>query len=57
MYTAENSNGKTGIAKKTIITTGQSSANLTEITSGLDALDIIVIEGINTLTDGTKLNF
>ena len=57
VYTVENSNGKTGIAKKTIITTGQSSANLTEITSGLDALDIIVIEGINTLTDGTKLNF
>ena len=57
VYTAENSNGKTGIAKKTIITTGQSSANLTEITSGLNALDVLVIEGINTLTDGTKLNY
>ena len=57
VYIAEKSNGKTGIAKKTIITTGQSSGNSTEITSGLEALDVLVTEGINTLTDGTKLNF
>ncbi len=57
VYTAENSNGKTGIAKKVVITTGQSSGNLTEILSGLDALDIIVTEGLNTITEGTKLNF
>jgi membrane fusion protein, multidrug efflux system len=57
VYTAENSNGKTGTAKKVIITTGQSSGNVTEIISGLDALDIIVTEGLNTLQEGTKLNF
>ena len=57
VYIAEKSNGKTGIAKKTIITTGQSSGNSTEIISGLEALDVLVTEGINTLTDGTKLNF
>ncbi len=57
VYTAENSNGKTGTAKKVVITTGQSSGNVTEILSGLDALDIIVTEGLNTITDGTKLNF
>ncbi len=57
VYTAENRNGKTATAKKVIITTGQSSGNLTEILSGLDALDIIVTEGLNTLQEGTKLNF
>ena len=57
VYIAENSNGKTGTAKKVIITTGQSSGNFTEILSGLDALDVIVTEGLNTLQEGTKLNF
>jgi membrane fusion protein, multidrug efflux system len=57
VYTAENSNGKTGTAKKVIITTGQSSGNVTEILSGLDAKDIIVTEGLNTIAEGTKLNF
>ena len=57
VYIAEKSNGKTGIAKKTIISTGQSSGNSTEIVSGLSALDVLVVEGINTLTDGTKLNY
>jgi membrane fusion protein, multidrug efflux system len=57
VYTAENSNGKTGTAKKVIIKTGQSSGNVTEILSGLDANDIIVTEGLNTLQEGTKLNF
>jgi membrane fusion protein, multidrug efflux system len=57
VYTAENSNGKTGIAKKVVIKTGQSSGNVTEILSGLDAKDIIVTEGLNTLQEGTKLNF
>jgi membrane fusion protein, multidrug efflux system len=57
VYTAENSNGKTGTAKKVIIKTGQSSGNVTEILSGLDANDIIVTEGLNTIAEGTKLNF
>jgi membrane fusion protein, multidrug efflux system len=57
VYTAENSNGKTGTAKKVVIKTGQSSGNVTEILSGLDVLDIIVTEGLNTLQEGTKLNY
>ena len=57
VYTAENSNGKTGTAKKVIITTGQSSGNVTEVLTGLEALDVIVTEGLNTLQEGTKLNF
>ncbi|PWA08079.1 efflux RND transporter periplasmic adaptor subunit [Flavobacterium laiguense] len=57
VYTVTNSNGKTGIAKKVIITTGQSSDNVTEVLSGLEANAIIVTEGMNTISDGMKLNF
>jgi RND family efflux transporter MFP subunit len=57
VYTVDAINGKTGIAKKVVVTTGQSSGNVTEIISGLDALDIIVTEGLSTIADGTKLNF
>jgi membrane fusion protein, multidrug efflux system len=57
VYTAENSNGKTGTAKKVVIKTGQSSGSVTEITSGLNKKDIIVTEGLNTITEGTKINF
>ncbi|MDR6845316.1 efflux RND transporter periplasmic adaptor subunit [Flavobacterium granuli] len=57
VYTVDNSTGKTGIAKKVIVKTGQSSDNVTEILSGLDADAIIVTEGMNTISDGMKLNF
>ncbi|MBF4473263.1 efflux RND transporter periplasmic adaptor subunit [Flavobacterium sp. HJJ] len=57
VYTVANSNGKTGIAKKAIVKTGQSSDNVTEILSGLNADAIIVTEGMNTISDGMKLNF
>lgn len=57
VYVAENSNGKTGTAKKVVIKTGQSSENATEILSGLDSKQTIVVEGFNTIAEGTKLNF
>lgn len=57
VYTVINSTGKSGIAKKVIIKTGQSSDNVTEILSGLDSDAIIVTEGMNTISDGMKLNF
>jgi membrane fusion protein (multidrug efflux system) len=57
VYTVANSNGKTGIAKKVIVKKGQSSDNVTEILSGLDTDAIIVTEGMNTISDGMKLNF
>jgi membrane fusion protein, multidrug efflux system len=57
VYTVSNSNGKTGVAKKSIVKVGQSSDNVTEITSGLSANDIIVTEGMNAISDGMKLNF
>jgi membrane fusion protein, multidrug efflux system len=57
VYIVNNSNGKTGIAKKAIVKLGQSSDNVTEILSGLSANDIIVTEGANAVSEGMKLNF
>ncbi len=57
VFVATNSNGKTAIAKKAMVKTGKSSDNVTEILSGLSANDIIVIEGVNTISEGMKLNF
>jgi membrane fusion protein, multidrug efflux system len=57
VYIVNNSNGKTGIAKKAIVKLGQSSDNVTEILSGLSVNDIIVTEGANAVSEGMKLNF
>ena len=57
VYVVEESNGKTGKAKKVIVSVGKSSDNVTEIVSGLSANDIIVTEGVNTISEGMKLNF
>nr|WP_294777072.1 efflux RND transporter periplasmic adaptor subunit [uncultured Flavobacterium sp.] len=57
IYVVEDSNGKTGKAKKVIVTVGKSSDNVTEILSGLSANDIIVTEGVNNISEGMKLNF
>ena len=57
VFTAINSNGKTATAKKTRVTIGKSSDNVTEILNGLTANDTIVTEGVNTISEGMKLNF
>ena len=57
VYIVTNSNGKTGTAKKVIVTLGQSSDNVTEILSGLAANDVLVTEGVNAISEGMKLNF
>jgi membrane fusion protein (multidrug efflux system) len=57
VYTAINLSGKTGTAKKVVVKLGQSSDNVTEILSGLSDNDVIVTEGMNTISDGMKLNF
>ena len=57
VYIADKVNGKTAVAKKVVVTIGQASENVTEILSGLNAADVIVTEGLNTLEEGTKLNF
>lgn len=57
VYTVSNSDGKIGTAKKVLVKVGQSSDNVTEILSGLSSNDIIVTEGVNTISEGMKLNF
>lgn len=57
VYTIEGSNAKTGSAKKVVVTIGKSSDNVTEILSGLSTNDRIVSEGVNTISEGMKLNF
>ncbi len=57
VFTVSNSNGKTGTAKKVLVKVGKSSGNVTEIVSGLNADDVIVTEGVNTISEGMKLNF
>jgi RND family efflux transporter MFP subunit len=57
IFTVTGSNGKTGTAKKVIVTVGKSSDNVTEILSGLSSEDIIVTEGVNNISEGMKLNF
>lgn len=57
VFVVEGSNGKTGKAKKVVVKTGQSSDNVTEILSGLSANDVIVTDGVNTISEGMKLNF
>jgi hypothetical protein len=39
------------------VKTGQSSDNLTEILEGVSADDVIVTDGVNTISEGMKLNF
>jgi RND family efflux transporter MFP subunit len=57
VFVAINSNGKTATAKKVLVSVGKSSDNVTEILNGLSANDILVTEGVNTISEGMKLNF
>ncbi len=57
VFVVANANGKTGTAKKVLVEVGKSSDNVTEITSGLTVSDVIVTEGVNTISEGMKLNF
>ena len=57
VYVVENATDKSGVAKKTPITTGKTSNNLTEVTSGLVGGETVVSEGANAVSDGMKVNF
>jgi membrane fusion protein (multidrug efflux system) len=57
VYKVEESNGKTGKAKKVVVKIGKSSDNVTEILSGLSVNDVIVTDGVNSISEGMKLNF
>lgn len=57
VFVATDIKGNTGIAKKTIVKTGLTTDNTTEVISGLNTNDVIVSEGVNTISEGMKLNF
>jgi RND family efflux transporter MFP subunit len=57
VFVVANVKGSTGMAKKVIVTLGQSSNNVTEIVAGLNGNEIIVTEGMNAISEGMKLNF
>ena len=57
VFTATAIKGNTAIAKKTLVVLGKSGNNVTEILSGLQANDQIVTDGVNSISDGMKLNF
>ncbi len=57
VFVATDIKGNTAIAKQVIVTIGKSSNNVTEIKNGLSVDDVIVTEGVNTISEGMKLNF
>jgi membrane fusion protein, multidrug efflux system len=57
VFVAENATQKSGMAKKVFVETGKTSNNFTEIVSGLSSGNVIVTDGINTISEGMKLNF
>ena len=57
VFEATSIKDKTGIAKKVIVKVGKTSENFTEILGGLDPKTVVVSDGVNTVSDGMKLNF
>lgn len=57
VYVADKIVGNTATSKKVMVETGKSSDNVTEILSGLKSNDRIVTEGVNSISEGMKLNF
>lgn len=57
VFEATSIKDKTAVAKKVIVKVGKTSENFTEIISGLEPKTIVVSDGVNTVSDGMKLNF
>ncbi|MSP84445.1 MAG: efflux RND transporter periplasmic adaptor subunit [Flavobacteriaceae bacterium] len=57
VFEATSIKDKTGIAKKVIVKVGKTSENFTEILSGLEPKKVVVSDGVNTVSEGMKLNF
>jgi RND family efflux transporter MFP subunit len=57
VFEATSIKDKTGIAKKVIVKAGKTSENFTEILGGLEPKTVVVSDGVNTVSEGMKLNF
>lgn len=55
VFVAVNVNGQNAVAKKVYVNEGEKSENSVEITTGLKAGDIIILDGSKNLTDGQKI--
>jgi len=57
VFEATSIKDKMGIAKKVIVKVGKTSENFTEILGGLEPKTVVVSDGVNTVSEGMKLNF
>jgi RND family efflux transporter MFP subunit len=57
VFEATSIKDKTAIAKKVIVKVGKTSENFTEILGGLEPKTVVVSDGVNTVSEGMKLNF
>lgn len=57
VFEATSIKDKTAIAKKVIVKVGKTSENVTEILGGLEPKTVVVSDGVNTVSEGMKLNF
>ena len=55
VFIAINVNGQNAVAKKVVVNVGEKSENELEITTGLNAGDVIILDGSKNLTDGQKI--
>ena len=55
VFIATNVNGQNAVAKKVVVNVGEKSENELEITTGLNAGDVIILDGSKNLTDGQKM--
>ena len=57
VFEATSIKDKTAVAKKVIVKVGKTSENFTEILGGLEPKTVVVSDGVNTVSEGMKLNF
>lgn len=55
VFVATNINGGNAIAKKVFVQEGEKSESMVEITTGLQAGDMVITDGSKNLTDGQKI--
>ena len=57
VFVVEKNNKNISVAKKTIVKTGQTSDNRTEILEGLSELETVVSEGADSVSDGMSIEY
>lgn len=55
VFIATNARGEDAVAKKVMVNVGEKSENSVEITTGLNAGDLVILDGSKNLTDGQRI--